>query len=88
MNKFLFSSVDQNKISLTIKSAVGFLISIGVGYLTLQGMPEQADSARDALTLIGDQLVVIVSHVTAIVTACMTVYGAFRKLVMIFKPKE
>lgn len=88
MHKFLFSSVDQNQISLTVKGAVGLLISVGVGYFTLQGMPTEAQSAKEALSLIGDQLVVIVSHVTAVATACVTIYGAFRKLVVLFKPSN
>jgi uncharacterized membrane protein len=86
--KFLFSSVDQSKISLTVKGAVGLLISVGTGYLTLQGMPTEAQTVQEALTLIGDQLVVIVAHVAAIASACATVYGAFRKVVVLFKPKE
>lgn len=86
MHKFLFSSVDQNAISLTVKGGVSFLISVGVGYFTLQGMPVEADSAKEALTLIGDQLVVILAHVMAIASACATLYGAFRKIVVLFKP--
>ena len=71
MNKFLTSSTDPNKLSLTIR---GILLAILPIIMVFTGLTEAE------IQPIIDGIVQLVFLLTAIVSAGQVVYGAIRKL--------
>lgn len=71
MNKFLASSLDPSKLSLTVK---GLLLSILPVFLVLTGMTEET------IQPIIDGIVQIVFLVTSLVSAFQIIYGLIRKI--------
>ena len=71
MNKFLASSVDPSKLSLTVK---GLLLSLLPVFLVLTGMTEET------IQPIIDAIVQAVFLVTALVSTFQILYGLIRKI--------
>ena len=71
MNKFLTSSVDPSKLSLTIK---GILLGVLPIFLVVTGMTEET------IQPVIDGIVQIVFLVTSLVSAFQIVYGLIRKI--------
>jgi hypothetical protein len=71
MNKFLESSVDPSKLSLTVK---GLLLSLLPVFLVLTGMTEET------IQPIIDVIVQAVFLVTALVSTFQILYGLIRKI--------
>jgi hypothetical protein len=71
MNKFLESSVDPSKLSLTVK---GLLLSLLPVFLVLTGMTEET------IQPIIDAIVQAVFLVTALVSTFQILYGLTRKI--------
>lgn len=78
MNKILKSSVNPEKISLTLKGLVGVII-FGLGFLGITGI-----TSGDLNSLI-DQIVVAITQIGMAISAILTVYGGIRKIINLAK---
>lgn len=80
MNRLLGSSVDPNKISLTIKSVVKGLITLAA----VLGLNQITGDVQ----AIGDNLVELVGVGMMAYNSIEAIYGAGRKIFMYFKTKK
>ena len=83
MNKFLASSANPEKLSLTIR---GILVGLVPIVLLVSGAMN-IQMAQVELTELIDSVVRVVITITAALSAVMTAYGFIRKIVLKFGKK-
>jgi len=76
MNKILASSVNPEKLSLTVK---GFIVSVVPILIAVVGLTHLNLGASD-ITALGDGIIVFVDLVAKIIAAAMVIYGIIRKI--------
>lgn len=78
--KYLASSVDAGKLSLTIRGLLVGLIPTIIFLAKLKGV----DLSEESITKVGDVLVQIVEAGTTVVAGSMFLWGVIRKLAVFF----
>ncbi len=84
MNKLLASSVDPEKLSLTVKGVLGGAATLILLLATSFGVSVSQGDLQTAIDGIGDLIVAI----GGIVSTAAVVYGAVRKIVVAFKKRS
>jgi hypothetical protein len=67
LNWFIWSSVNKDKISLTIKGLLPFIVLLNI---------TDMDSLNSIVGNVGE----IIAQIGTMVSACVTIYGLFRKI--------
>lgn len=79
----LGSSVDQQKLSMTVKGILGF---VATGVILVAGLVGVSISNEELQPII-DGIVDIIAQITALISAVMFVWGGLRKLYLKFFKK-